>query len=155
LVSAGPGRAGAFINKTIGDRRSRHRSQIYFGVSFSPADAETGRALARLPHEDPVLVAGAEIDIDAPYLLAFEYKELRVAEAFAVFRKASVGYESAVALDKNALEIVLLDPVAAIAPTTLEISLFIDPIVKWAGKSKIFGEGGFDRTAVASAVSSE
>src|SRR5436309_7864404 len=92
--------------------------------------------LFRLFDECAVLVAGTEIDVDAPDLVAGEHEELGVAEALAAPGRAFVGYKSFVALDEDFFELVPLDPIAVL-PTALEIGLFVDLVVIGAGETEI------------------
>src|SRR5437868_9048418 len=92
--------------------------------------------LFRLFDECAVLVAGTEIDVDTPDLVAGENEKLGVAKALAALGCASVGHESLVALDENFFELMPLDPVAVL-PAALEIGLFVDLVVIGAGETEI------------------
>src|SRR4051812_31235507 len=101
----------------------------------------------RLLDEGAVRIGGAEIDVDAAYLVAREGEELRVAEFLAVAGEAPVAHEGLVALDEDLFQAVALDALA-VRPAPLEIGLFVDPVVIRAGEGEILGEQPLDQLAI-------
>jgi len=77
-----------------------------------------------------VLVACAEINVDAPDLVAFEAEELGIAKAFPALGHTSVGHKGPFTLNTDSFQFLPLDPVAA-APASLEISRLVDRITGW------------------------
>src|SRR5258708_10476593 len=71
----------------------------------------SGSAFA-LPDEDAVLIAGAEIHIDALDLVALEAEELGIPELLPTLGQAFIGDKSLVAFDQDFFELMPLDPVA-------------------------------------------
>src|SRR3954471_11863355 len=100
-----------------------------------------------LSDKDAVLVSGAEIDVDALDLVAFESEELGIAEALPVRGDAGVGHEGLVAFDEYPVEIATLEPVT-VAPAPLEIGGLVDGVVIGAGETKVVRQRVFDRAAV-------
>src|SRR5689334_17682706 len=86
-----------------------------------------------------ILIGRAEIDVDAANLITGEREDLRVAKAFAVPGDALIGDEGGTAVDADALERMLCDPVAA-APATIEIGRLVDLVVIGAGEAEIRGQ---------------
>jgi hypothetical protein len=107
----------------------RHAKRVYSWILFADF-------LLRQFGKDAVLVTCAEIDIDAPDLVAFEAEELGIAKAPAVFGQAPVGYKGIAALNQDFLELVPFDPVAA-APASRKVGGLVDLIVIRTGKAEI------------------
>src|SRR5260370_37868583 len=79
-------------------------------------------------HERPIPVRGAEIDIDAFDLVAFEGEELGIPEILSTFGQAFVGHKGLIAFDKDLFEFMPFDPVG-VAPATYEIGGLVDLVV--------------------------
>jgi hypothetical protein len=101
--------------------------------------------------EDAILIAGAEIDVDAVDLVAREGEEFGVSKALAALGHAFIGHKRFVALDKDSLQFVPFDPVA-VAPAALKIGRLVDPVVIGTGKTEVVGERVLDGLAVIRAI---
>src|ERR1700738_131063 len=108
--------------------------------------ANSGSAFTQ-PDEDTILIAGAEIDVDAFNLVAFKAEKLGIAELLSASSQTFVSHKGLVAFDEDFFELVPLDP-ARIAPAAFEINGLVDLVVKRAGEAEIFGERVFDGLAV-------
>ena len=111
-------------------------------------------ACVRLPplrYETAVAIFGPEIDIDAAHPVAGK-DEFGVAKAFPVLGHALIGDEGGIAIDKNPLEVLPLDP-AGIPPAFREIGRLVDAVVERTGEAEILGQGILDTLAIVGAVS--
>src|SRR3982074_895963 len=98
-----------------------------------------------------VLIGGAEINIDAFDLVAFEAEELGIAEVLSTLGYAFVGHKGLIAFDEDSFELMLFDPVG-VAPAAYEIGGLVDLIVIRAGEPKIVSERVFNSLAVVGQV---
>src|SRR3569833_64762 len=104
-------------------------------MKFFPGPAARSGLLPLAAHERTVTVGRAEINVDAADLVARKHDHLGVAEALAVLGGAAIGREGHLAVDTNAFEVVMRDPVAA-APATGEVSRLVDPVIIGAGEAE-------------------
>jgi hypothetical protein len=92
-------------------------------------------------------VGRAEIDVGALHLVAFEDEELGVTEAPSTPGNAPICDEGFIAFDENSLQLVALDPAAAL-PAALEISRLVDVVVVGTGEAEIVAERVLDALAI-------
>src|SRR3979411_3286525 len=83
--------------------------------------------------KNAVLIGGAEINIDAFDLVAFEAEELGIAEVLSTRGQAVVSHKSLSAVDEDFVELRLFDP-GGVAPAAYEIGGLVDLIVIRAGE---------------------
>src|SRR6266849_5049036 len=145
----------ALIHKTNRILRHRHVLRNYFGGNCTPGAVlptpyakplRAVRSAFALPDEDPVLIGGAEIDIDAFDLVALEAEEFSVPKTLAALGHASVGHKSLIALNDDSFQLMPFNPVGD-APAASKIGSLVDLVVIRAGETEIASEGLFDGLA--------